>query len=194
MLIGARAAQGLGAALAAPNALAILSSTFAEGPERNRAMGIFGAAGGAAAAFSSVLGGVLVQGPGWPWAFFLNVPVGIVLVARSSRACRPTRRAANGRAPTSGAIALTAGLMAVAFGVHRHRGRLARAGRRCCRCSAGSRCSPASCHEGRARTPLIPLATCASRRWCGERRRGPAVGELPRADLPGHAVPQQVQG
>ena len=63
VLVAARAAQGLGAALAAPNALAILSRTFAEGPERHRALGIFGAAGGTAAAASSVLSGVIVQGP-----------------------------------------------------------------------------------------------------------------------------------
>ena len=94
VLVGARAAQGLGAALAAPNALAILSRTFAEGPERHRALGIFGAAGGTAAAASSVLSGVIVQGPGWPWAFFLNVPVGLVLAALivSVRARRPAPR------------------------------------------------------------------------------------------------------
>src|ERR1700722_11986106 len=71
-LIAARAGQGFGAALAAPNALAILSRTFAEGPERNRAIGIFGAAGGTAALVGSILGGLLVEGPGWQWVFFLN--------------------------------------------------------------------------------------------------------------------------
>ena len=98
VLVGARAAQGLGAALAAPNALAILSRTFEEGPERHRALGIFGAAGGTAAAGSSVLSGVIVQGPGWPWAFFLNVPVGLVLGrADPATTCPPTRRAASAR-------------------------------------------------------------------------------------------------
>src|ERR1700734_1580841 len=72
-LIAARAGQGVGAALAAPNALAILSRTFAEGPERNHALGIFGAAGGTAAIAGSIFGGLLVQGPGWHWVFFLNV-------------------------------------------------------------------------------------------------------------------------
>ena len=72
-------------------------------------MGIFGAAGGSAAAFSSVLGGLLVQGPGWPWAFFINVPVGIVLFALSrTHARRPAARRGRARTPR-GAIALTPG-------------------------------------------------------------------------------------
>ena len=104
VLVGARAAQGLGAALAAPNALAILSRTFAEGPERHRALGIFGAAGGTAAAASSVLSGVIVQGPGWPWAFFLNVPVGLVLAALILQYVpADPRRARDAPAPTCAA-------------------------------------------------------------------------------------------
>ena len=74
VLVAARAGQGLGAALAAPNALAIVSRTFAERAERNRALGIFGAAGGTAAIAGSVFGGLLVQDVGWQWVFFLNVP------------------------------------------------------------------------------------------------------------------------
>lgn len=160
VLIAARAAQGLGAALAAPNALAVLSNTFAEGPERNRAMGIFGAAGGSAAAFSAVLGGLLVQGPGWPWAFFINVPVGVVLFAALARMPAEAERPARARADATGAIALTLGMMAVAFGVHETieygwvswqalfplLGGLALLG-------------GFVVHEGRASTPLIPLRT-----------------------------------
>jgi EmrB/QacA subfamily drug resistance transporter len=118
-LIAARAGQGFGAALAAPNALAILSRTFAEGPERNRALGIFGAAGGTAAIAGSVLGGLLVQGPGWHWVFFLNVPLGAVLaglvLARvPADALRPGRDGSD----IGGAVTLTAGLIAATFGVH----------------------------------------------------------------------------
>ncbi len=119
VLIAARAGQGLGAALAAPNALAILSRTFPEGPERNRALGIFGAAGGTAAIAGSILGGILVQGPGWEWVFFINVPLGVPLawlvLARTPRdADRPERT----RTDVAGAATLTCGLLAVAFGVH----------------------------------------------------------------------------
>jgi MFS family permease len=119
ILIAARAGQGLGAALAAPNALAILSRTFAEGPERNRALGIFGAAGGTAAIAGSILGGLLVQGPGWQWVFFLNVPLGAVLaglvLARVPADAPRPRRA---RPDVGGAAALTAGLVAATFGVY----------------------------------------------------------------------------
>jgi EmrB/QacA subfamily drug resistance transporter len=119
VLVAARAGQGLGAALAAPNALGILSRTFAEGAERNRALGIFGAAGGTAAIAGSVLGGLLVQTVGWQWVFFLNVPAGAALVAAALYrvpADRPDAQA--GRSDTRGAVALTAGLIAVALGVH----------------------------------------------------------------------------
>jgi MFS family permease len=119
VLVAARAGQGFGAALAAPNALAILSRTFAEGPERNRALGIFGAAGGTAAIAGSVFGGLLVEGPGWPWVFFLNVPLGAVLaglvLARVPADAPQPRRA---RTDFGGALTLTGGLIAVTFGVH----------------------------------------------------------------------------
>jgi EmrB/QacA subfamily drug resistance transporter len=119
VLVAARAGQGLGAALAAPNALGILSRTFAEGAERNRALGIFGAAGGTAAIAGSVLGGLLVQTVGWQWVFFLNVPAGAALVAAALYrvpADQPDAQA--GHSDTRGAVALTAGLIAVALGVH----------------------------------------------------------------------------
>jgi MFS family permease len=85
ILILARAGQGVGAAFAVPNALAILSRTFAEGPARTRALGVFGAAGGTAAIAGSVLGGLLVEGPGWPWVFFINVPFGTAIVTLALR-------------------------------------------------------------------------------------------------------------
>jgi MFS family permease len=119
VLIGARAGQGLGAALAAPNALAILTGTFAEGPERNRALGIFGAAGGVAAIAGSVLGGLLVQGPGWQWVFFLNVPLGAVLAGLAlARVPADAAGRKQAKPDVAGAAALTAGLVAATFGVH----------------------------------------------------------------------------
>ncbi|HEY8545839.1 MAG TPA: MFS transporter [Acidimicrobiales bacterium] len=80
-LIAARAVQGAGGALAAPAALSILVGTFREGPERNQALGIFGAVGGSAAAVGVILSGALTSGPGWPWIFLLNVPIGVLLAA-----------------------------------------------------------------------------------------------------------------
>lgn len=120
VLILARAGQGVGAALAVPNALGILSRTFAEGPERTRALGVFGAAGGTAAIGGSILGGLLVEGPGWPWVFFVNVPLGVAIVAAALRAVPADagELARHGRIDLVGAVTLTVGLAALAFGVH----------------------------------------------------------------------------
>ena len=75
-LIAARAVQGLGAAILSPAALSIISTTFQEGSERNKALGIWGAMGGAGAAVGVLAGGVLTKYLGWEWIFFVNVPVG----------------------------------------------------------------------------------------------------------------------
>ncbi|WP_127354715.1 MFS transporter [Actinacidiphila soli] len=77
MLIAARSAQGIGAALLSPAAMAIVTTLF-RGPDRNKALGIWAAIGGAGSAVGVLLGGVLVSGPGWEWIFFINVPVGLL--------------------------------------------------------------------------------------------------------------------
>jgi MFS family permease len=119
VLIAARAGQGFGAALAAPNALAILSRTFAEGPQRNRALGIFGAAAGIAAIAGSLFGGLLVQGPGWQWVFFINVPLGALLAGLVlARVAVDAPGPEHVRTDIGGAVTLTGGLVALTFGVH----------------------------------------------------------------------------
>jgi EmrB/QacA subfamily drug resistance transporter len=75
MLIGARLAQGIGAAMMIPAALSILTTSFTEGSDRNKAIGAWGATAGLASAFGVFLGGVLSEGPGWRWVFFVNLPV-----------------------------------------------------------------------------------------------------------------------
>src|SRR6201997_1889521 len=79
-LIAFRGLQGLGAALLAPAALSILTTTFREGRERHTALGVWGAASGAGGAVGVLLGGVLTSYLSWPWIFYLNVPVGLALV------------------------------------------------------------------------------------------------------------------
>jgi EmrB/QacA subfamily drug resistance transporter len=79
VLIGARLAQGLGAAMTLPAALSILTTSFREGSDRNKALGVWGAIGGLASAAGVLLGGVLTEGPGWRWVMFVN-PVAAVLV------------------------------------------------------------------------------------------------------------------
>src|SRR6476619_3455104 len=80
-LIAFRALQGLGGALCAPAGLSILMTTFAEGAERNRALGIWGAASGSGGAAGVLLGGFLTSYLNWSWVFFINVPVGIAVIA-----------------------------------------------------------------------------------------------------------------
>src|SRR3954451_10067991 len=79
VLVGARLAQGIGAALTLPAALSILTTTFKEGFDRNTALGIWGAVGGLASAAGVLLGGLLTEGPGWRWVMFVN-PIAAVLV------------------------------------------------------------------------------------------------------------------
>src|SRR5438132_119460 len=77
-LIAARAAQGLGAALLSPAALAIVTTTFTEGAERNKALGVWGAVAGSGGAAGVLLGGVLTSGLGWQWVLFVNTPIGLL--------------------------------------------------------------------------------------------------------------------
>jgi MFS family permease len=81
LLIAARLIQGIGAALMAPAALSELTTSFREGKDRNTALGVWGAISGMAAAAGVFLGGVLSQGPGWRWVFFVNPPICVMVAA-----------------------------------------------------------------------------------------------------------------
>jgi EmrB/QacA subfamily drug resistance transporter len=121
VLIGARALQGFGAALVAPSALSILAVTFAEGRERNWALGIFGAVGGSSASVGVIASGLLTDGPGWRWVFFINVPIGIALVALAARFLTKDRReaVATRHFDAIGAGTVTAGLLLLVYGLNR---------------------------------------------------------------------------
>src|SRR3954465_3737569 len=80
-----RAIRGLGAAAMTPAALSTLMTTFPEGAERNKAIGAWGAVGGLGATAGWVIGGPLIDGPGWAWVFYMNVPLGIVLLVFAAR-------------------------------------------------------------------------------------------------------------
>ncbi len=119
LLIAARAVQGFGAALVAPAALSLLAVTFEEGRERDRALGIFGAVGGVAGSVGVVASGLLTAGPGWRWAFFINVPVGtlaIVVALAFLSADRPSDRGT--RLDLSGATTVTGGLLLLVYALH----------------------------------------------------------------------------
>src|SRR5581483_11386447 len=119
-LVAFRALQGLGGALLAPAALSLLMTTFAEGRERNRALGIYGAASGSGAAAGVLLGGLFTSYLGWSWIFFLNVPVGVAAIVATpfllpeSRAELPHRHF-----DLAGATMVTGGLMLLVYGLTR---------------------------------------------------------------------------
>jgi EmrB/QacA subfamily drug resistance transporter len=118
MLIAARAVQGLGAAIITPAALSIVSTTFAEGAERNKALGIWGAIGGSGAAVGVLLGGVLTKYLGWEWIFFVNVPVGAGALALTTRYVRESRiDAVERRYDPFGAVSVTAGLVLLVYAI-----------------------------------------------------------------------------
>lgn len=116
MLITARGFQGLGSSLIAPAALSILTTTFAEGPERNKALGLWGSLSGIASIVGVMLGGVLADGPGWEWIFWVNVPVGLGAALIAPRIL-PESRAARREGPfdVAGAVTLTSGLLLLVF-------------------------------------------------------------------------------
>ncbi|MEJ3749026.1 MFS transporter [Actinomycetes bacterium KLBMP 9797] len=117
-LVGSRAAQGLGAALMAPAALAIVVGTFAEGRARNKALGLLGAVSGSAASVGVVVSGLLTAGPGWEWIFYLNVPIGLAMLVLIVRYIPVDERIARGRADIAGAVAVTGGLMAIVYAIN----------------------------------------------------------------------------
>ncbi|MGH9212867.1 MAG: MFS transporter [Acidimicrobiales bacterium] len=118
-LVAFRGVQGLGAAMAAPAALSILASTFAEGEERNKALGIFGAVGGSAAAFGVIVSGALSSGPGWEWIFLINVPIGVVLIASALASIPDSPPVERGSVDLLGALSVTGGLMALVYGINK---------------------------------------------------------------------------
>jgi EmrB/QacA subfamily drug resistance transporter len=119
-LIGFRAVQGLGGALLAPAALSLLMTTFAEGRERNLALGIYGAASGSGAAAGVLLGGVLTSYLSWSWIFFINVPVGVAAIALTPLLLQESRAdLAHRHFDVPGAASITAGLMLLVYATTR---------------------------------------------------------------------------
>jgi EmrB/QacA subfamily drug resistance transporter len=118
VLITARAVQGIGAAIISPAALSIVSTTFEEGAERNKALGIWGALGGSGAAAGVLFGGILVKYLGWQWIFYVNVPVGAIVLALTIPFV-PESRAELGhrRFDAAGAITVTGGLALLVYAI-----------------------------------------------------------------------------
>ena len=114
VLLAARAAQGLGAALLLPNSLALLNAAF-EGEKRGRAVGIWAAAGAAAAAVAPLIGGWLVGTVGWPAIFYINLPLALGAILLALRFVTESRETGAGRTDYGGALLVTAGLGGVTY-------------------------------------------------------------------------------
>jgi EmrB/QacA subfamily drug resistance transporter len=119
-LIAFRSLQGLGAALLSPAALSILTTEFEEGRERNVALGIWGAASGSGGAAGVLLGGALTSAFSWSWIFFINVPVGLIVLAVTPWLLRESRAQLDHRYfDTAGAASITGGLMLLVYAMTR---------------------------------------------------------------------------
>jgi EmrB/QacA subfamily drug resistance transporter len=118
VLIAARVIQGMAAAIMTPTALSIVTTTFEEGAERNKALGIWAAIGGIGATAAWLIGGPITDGLGWEWIFFINVPVAITVAALSPRLLRDSRDTGHGRRfDVAGAVTITAALVALVYAV-----------------------------------------------------------------------------
>jgi EmrB/QacA subfamily drug resistance transporter len=118
MLIVARGVQGLGAAIVTPAALSIISTTFTEGSERNKALGVWGAVGGSGAAAGVLMGGILTKYLGWEWIFWVNVPVGLTVLLLTPFYVRESRREdVVHDYDIPGAVSVTAGLIVLVYAI-----------------------------------------------------------------------------
>jgi EmrB/QacA subfamily drug resistance transporter len=114
-LILARGVQGLGAAIVSPAALSIVTTTFTEGAERNKALGIWGALAGAGGAVGVLMGGLLTSGLGWQWVLFVNVPIGLAAAVAAPRWVRESRTHERTSMDIAGAVSITAGLVVLVY-------------------------------------------------------------------------------
>jgi EmrB/QacA subfamily drug resistance transporter len=115
-LLGMRALQGVGGAIASPTALALVATTFEEGPERNRALGVYAAVSGAGAAIGLILGGVLTDLLSWRWVLYVNVPIGAFIAAVAPRVIPRDGPVETGALDVPGAVTSTAGMAALVYG------------------------------------------------------------------------------
>jgi EmrB/QacA subfamily drug resistance transporter len=116
-LVAARAVQGLGAALLSPAALSLVTVLFAEGSERNKAMGVWGAVAGSGGAVGVLLGGMLTEWAGWEWVLFVNVPIGIFAAAISPRLLPESRNEGERHFDVAGALTITVGLSLLVYAI-----------------------------------------------------------------------------
>jgi EmrB/QacA subfamily drug resistance transporter len=168
-LLAARVVQGAGAAIMTPTALSIISTTFPDGSERNQALGIWGALGGVGATTAWLIGGPLVDGPGWRWIFFINVPVGLAALALSPVLLRESRGSLTRRSfDPAGALTITGALVLLVYAVLQAPGAGWGDARTIVPLAASAVLVAAfAVIESRHRAPLVPLRIFRSRTLAG---------------------------
>jgi EmrB/QacA subfamily drug resistance transporter len=168
-LVAARAVQGIGAAILAPSSLALLTATFAEGHERGRAVAAYSAVAGIGASAGLVVGGVLTSWISWRAGFFLNVPIGLVMLLAARRYLAGTHESTErGRFDVAGTLCATLGMTAIVFGVI-HAAESGWSSTATVAASAVGLLLLVSLVfvEGRAEQPIMPLRLFASRQRTG---------------------------
>ena len=170
MLIAARAAQGLGAAILSPAALSLVTTTFAEGAERNKALGVWGAVAAGGGAAGSLLGGVITQSLGWEWVLWINTPIGIAAAVLAPMVLMESRITSGARSfDVLGAITVTGGLVALVYGVIEGFEPAPLA-------AAAALLSAFAIIETRAANPLVPFALLRERSVTGATVTGVLMG------------------
>jgi EmrB/QacA subfamily drug resistance transporter len=170
MLIAARALQGLGAAILSPAALSLVTTTFAEGAERNTALGVWGAVAAGGGAAGSLLGGVITQSLGWEWVLWINTPIGIAAAAIAPALLMESKVKSEQRSfDALGAITVTGGLVALVYAVIDGFEPAALA-------LAAALLVAFVITESRAANPLVPFAIFRSRSLTGATVAGVLMG------------------
>jgi EmrB/QacA subfamily drug resistance transporter len=179
VLIASRALQGLGAAMLSPAALSIITTTFEEGAERNKALGIWGAIGGSGAAVGVLAGGVLTKYLGWEWIFFVNVPVGTAAFLLTTRFVRESRAERERSEDFAGAVTVTTGLAVLVFTLSKAPSYGWSSGRTILGLAvAASLLAAFVVLESRVRDPLMPLRIFRVRTVAGANVAGLLLGAV----------------
>lgn len=166
-LLAARAIQGAGSAILAPSTLALLSTHFAEGPERTRALAYYAAGAGVGSTLGLVLGGLLADLVSWRMGFFINLPIGLALMI-SARRCIPESTKHRGQFDVLGAVSSTLGMTSLVYSIVRSAEQgWSDAGTLVALICGIALIALFVVHEARARQPILPLRLFASRERCG---------------------------
>lgn len=115
VMVVARAVQGVGAALTAPVVLSLIITSFEEGPKRQKALALWGSAAAAGSLLGLLIGGLLTSGPGWPFSFFLSIPIGLAIVVLSATTIADSRAEERPKLDVAGAVTITAALLLTVF-------------------------------------------------------------------------------